>query len=131
MTAVCVVFDVGGVLEITPETGWTQRWEERLELPPGTVNERMRDVWRAGSVGIVGEQEVHEQVAARLGLDASQVEAFMADLWAECLGAPNEELTARGGRSEAPPRAGARCCGGAAERIERRGPSGCSGTTFG
>ncbi|WP_328890979.1 HAD family hydrolase [Streptomyces sp. NBC_00316] len=92
MTATCVILDIGGVLEITPQTGWVQRWEERLELPPGTVNERMRDVWHAGSVGSISEQEVHEQVATRLGLDALRTEAFTADLWAEYLGTPNEEL---------------------------------------
>ncbi|GGT24412.1 hypothetical protein GCM10010271_29740 [Streptomyces kurssanovii] len=92
MSATCVILDIGGVLEITPETGWVQRWEERLELPLGTVHERMRDVWRAGSVGSISEREVHKQVAAHLGLDTSQVEAFMADLWAEYLGTPNEEL---------------------------------------
>jgi len=90
----CVILDIGGVLEFTPETGWVRRWEERLALPVGTVHERMRDVWRAGSVGSISEREVHEQVAARLGLDAPQVDAFMADLWAEYLGTPNEELIA-------------------------------------
>ncbi|EFE72111.1 conserved hypothetical protein [Streptomyces viridosporus ATCC 14672] len=61
-------------------------------MPLGTVHERMRDVWRAGSVGSISEREVHDQVAARLGLDAPQVEAFMADLWEEYVGTPNEEL---------------------------------------
>ncbi|MEU6009630.1 HAD-IA family hydrolase [Streptomyces sp. NPDC047453] len=92
MNPTCVILDIGGVLECTPATGWAQRWEERLELPLGTVTERMRDVWAAGSVGGVGEREVREEVAARLRLDASQVEAFMADLWHEYLGTPNEEL---------------------------------------
>ncbi|MDT0453150.1 HAD-IA family hydrolase [Streptomyces hesseae] len=92
MTTTCIIFDIGGVLEITPETGWVQRWEELLELPPGTVNERMRDVWRAGSVGSISEAEVYKQVAVRLGLDMPQVEAFMGDLWAEYLGIPNQEL---------------------------------------
>lgn len=92
MTATCVILDIGGVLEITPETGWVQRWEERLELPLGTVHDRMHDVWRAGSVGTISERGVHEQVAVRLGLDAFQAEAFMADLWAEYLGTPNEDL---------------------------------------
>lgn len=92
MTEACVILDIGGVLEFTPDTGWVQRWEERLELPRGTVHARMHDIWRAGSVGSVSEQDVHEQVAVRLGLDAPQVDAFMADLWAEYLGTPNEEL---------------------------------------
>ncbi|MFE1884907.1 HAD family hydrolase [Streptomyces diastatochromogenes] len=94
MTTTCIILDIGGVLEITPKTGWVQRWEERLELPLGTVNERMRDVWRAGSVGWISERDVHWAVAARLGLDAHQVEDFMADLWTEYLGKPNEELIA-------------------------------------
>ncbi|MGY5107040.1 HAD family phosphatase, partial [Streptomyces sp. 900105245] len=72
----CVILDIGGVLEITPETGWVQRWERRLDLPPGTVQERMHDVWRAGSVGGISEREVNQQVAARLGLDVPLAEAF-------------------------------------------------------
>ncbi|MGW4050216.1 HAD-IA family hydrolase [Streptomyces sp. NPDC004779] len=92
MTTTCVILDIGGVLEITPDTGWVRRWEERLELPLGTVHERMHDVWQAGSLGSISEREVREQVAARLGLVPSQVEAFMADLWSEYLGTPNEEL---------------------------------------
>ncbi|MFB6519688.1 HAD family hydrolase [Streptomyces sp. NPDC056401] len=92
MIETCVILDIGGVLEFTPETGWVQRWEQRLDLPLGAIHERMYDVWRAGSVGDISEQEVHEQVAARLGLDAARIEAFMADLWAEYLGTPNVEL---------------------------------------
>ncbi len=94
MNSRCIILDIGGVLEISPPTGWEQRWELRLGLPPGTVHERLEDVWQAGSVGRVSEREVHERVAADLRLDASQVDAFMADLWAEYLGTPNEELIA-------------------------------------
>ncbi|MEU3206198.1 HAD family phosphatase [Streptomyces cyaneofuscatus] len=94
MTVACVILDIGGVLELTPDTGWVQRWEEQLDLAPGTVDERLRDVWEAGSVGSIGEPEVREQVAARLALDAVRLEAFMGDLWAEYLGTPNEELMA-------------------------------------
>ncbi|WP_225801239.1 HAD family phosphatase [Streptomyces sp. NK15101] len=92
MSVTCVIFDIGGVLEITPETGWVRRWEERLGLPDGGVNERMRDVWAAGGIGAVGERDVHREVASRLGLDGPHVEAFMADLWTEYLGTPNDEL---------------------------------------
>lgn len=94
MAETCVILDIGGVLEMTPDTGWERRWEELLALPPGTVHERMRDVWRAGSIGSIGEREVHEQLAVRLGLDASRTGALVADLWAEYLGTPNEELIA-------------------------------------
>ncbi|MEU7386571.1 HAD-IA family hydrolase [Streptomyces tanashiensis] len=92
MSVRCVILDIGGVLEITPETGWVRRWEERLALPLGTVHERMHEVWQAGSVGDIGEHDVREQVAERLGIDGPQVEAFMADLWEEYLGTPNNEL---------------------------------------
>ncbi|MGW6292025.1 HAD family hydrolase [Streptomyces sp. NPDC055058] len=94
MAAPCIILDIGGVLEITPETGWVQRWEERLRLPPGTIHERMRDVWQAGSVGRISERQVHEQAGSRLGLAVPEVDAFMEDLWAEYLGTPNEELIA-------------------------------------
>lgn len=93
-TAPCVILDIGGVLELTPQTGWEQRWEDRLQLSPSALHERMSDVWQAGSIGSITEREVHEQLAARLGLDASQTEELMADLWTEYLGTPNEELIA-------------------------------------
>jgi putative hydrolase of the HAD superfamily len=89
-----VIFDIGGVLEITPRTGWDLRWDERLGLAPGSIDRRMRDVWQAGAVGGITETGVREQVGAVLGLDLSGVEAFMADLWAEYLGSANAELIA-------------------------------------
>ncbi|MFD9486066.1 HAD family hydrolase [Streptomyces sp. NPDC059991] len=94
MDSRCVILDIGGVLETTPDTGWVPRWEERLGLPAGTVEERLGDVWQAGSTGTIDEREVHEQIAHRPRLDAPSTEAFMADLWAEYLGTPNEELIA-------------------------------------
>ncbi|PJE94278.1 hydrolase [Streptomyces carminius] len=94
MRARCVVLDIGGVLEITPATGWQQDWERRLGLPVGTVDRRLGEVWRAGSTGAIDEEGVRARVAAELGLDAPRVDAFMTDLWAEYLGSPNEELIA-------------------------------------
>lgn len=29
-----VIFDIGGVLEVTPPTGWLERWASRLGLSP-------------------------------------------------------------------------------------------------
>ena len=48
-----VVFDIGGVLEITPDLGVDRRWETRLGLPAGEINARLRDVWQGGSVGTI------------------------------------------------------------------------------
>lgn len=88
MALPCIVLDIGGVLEFTPDTGWVGRWERRLALPPGTVHDRLHEVWQAGSVGGLTESEVRVRVAADLGLDAPQVEEFMADLWTDYLGSP-------------------------------------------
>ncbi|WP_327406586.1 HAD family phosphatase [Streptomyces sp. NBC_01288] len=92
MNARCLILDIGGVLELTPRTGWLARWDERLGLPPGTADRRLADVWEAGEIGTVTENEVREQVAARLGLDPVDTESFLADLWDEYLGTPNTEL---------------------------------------
>lgn len=88
----CIIFDIGGVLEVTPATGWERGWEQRLGLPAGAVNQRLAHVWRAGSVGAISEQEVSTQVSVVLGLDVTLTGKFMADLWAEYLGSPNREL---------------------------------------
>lgn len=87
-----VVFDIGGVLEITPRTGWDKTWEEKLKLKSGELNERLMPVWRAGSSGAMSEEEVEQSIGEILGLDRAQVEAFMHDLWEEYLGTPNVEL---------------------------------------
>ena len=92
MTTRCVLLDIGGVLEITPATGWARRWSARAGLSTAAMDERLDDVWRAGTLGTISEPEVRKAVGARLGLDVPQVESFMADLWDEYLGTPNQEL---------------------------------------
>lgn len=94
MTIRAVVFDIGGVLEITPPTGWVARWEAQLGFQPGELDRRLGDVWRAGSIGTISEADVEQSVGAVLGLDRAQVAAFMADLWDEYLGTLNVELAA-------------------------------------
>ncbi|MGW2088258.1 HAD family hydrolase [Streptomyces sp. NPDC001880] len=47
-----------------------------------------------GSTGAITEHEVRARVAAVLGLDPVRTEAFMADLWDEYLGSPDEDLIA-------------------------------------
>jgi epoxide hydrolase-like predicted phosphatase len=92
MTMRTVIFDIGGVLEITPATGWGASWEDRLGLPAGEINRRCAGVWAAGGVGEITEAQVRTQVAAQLSLDPRQLDAFMADLWQEYLGTLNEDL---------------------------------------
>src|ERR1700751_993480 len=92
MTIEAVLFDIGGVLEITPSLGVAEMWESRLGLQPGEINKRMQDVWEGGAIGTVSEHDVHQAVAERLGLDEPQLEEFMGWIWREYLGAPNAEL---------------------------------------
>jgi epoxide hydrolase-like predicted phosphatase len=92
MTIRAVVFDIGGVLEITPKTDWEAAWEARLHLQPGELDDRLMDVWHAGSVATISEEEVEQRIGTILGLDQAQVDAFMADLWKEYLGELNVEL---------------------------------------
>jgi len=89
-----VVFDIGGVLEITPDTGMTARWETRLRLRPGALDQRLAGVWKDGSLGNLSEEDVRRSLGAILGLDQAQADAFMQDAWDEYLGEPNVELTA-------------------------------------
>jgi epoxide hydrolase-like predicted phosphatase len=94
-----VVFDIGGVLEITQDLSptrsqdsITRSWETRLGWPAGEIDVRMRDAWIGGGVGTVTLDEVHQALRDRVGLDDEQVAAFMADLWREYLGTANTEL---------------------------------------
>jgi epoxide hydrolase-like predicted phosphatase len=92
MAIQAVVFDIGGVLEITPRLGVPEMWESRLGLASGELNKRMDDVWRGGAIGTISEQDVHQAAAERLGLDERQLAEFMADIWREYLGTANTEL---------------------------------------
>jgi epoxide hydrolase-like predicted phosphatase len=87
-----VVFDIGGVLEVTPPLGVGEHWEARLGLRPGALRERLREVRAAGEVGTISEPEAHRRTGELLGLDDAQVDAFMADVWREYLGTLNVEL---------------------------------------
>ncbi len=92
MTIRAVVFDIGGVLEITSRTGWVEKWEARLHLKTGELHERLIDVWRDGSFGNISEEEVEKRIGEILGMNQGQVESFLADLWEEYLGELNVEL---------------------------------------
>jgi len=87
-----VAFDIGGVLEITPDLGVDRSWETRLGLPDREIDVRLRDVWRGGSIGTITLDDVHEALRDRLGLDDQKLAEYMADVWREYLGTANTEL---------------------------------------
>lgn len=88
-----VVFDIGGVLEITPSTRWQARWEASLGLDAGAIDTRLEDIYRAGTVGAISREEAEEGIRARLGLDGPQLTKLIADLWHEYLGTLDPVLT--------------------------------------
>ena len=92
MSIQAVVFDIGGVFEITQSLVVGESWEARLGLRPGEMDERMGDVWEAGGIGKVTEADVNKALKERLGLDERQVEEFNGWLWREYLGTANTEL---------------------------------------
>ena len=97
MTIRAVVFDIGGVLAVTSNTGMmdvSARWERQLQLRPGELNTRMREVWGGGSLGTLSEEEVHTRTLEILGMSLAQGMAFMDDIWREYLGTLNAELAA-------------------------------------
>ncbi|HEY2128499.1 MAG TPA: HAD family phosphatase [Streptosporangiaceae bacterium] len=89
-----VVFDIGGVLEITQPSSLARTWEPILDLRPGEMNSRLAEVAAAGAVGTISEQQAGQRIADILGLDAGQLRAFLADLWTEYLGTLNTDLAA-------------------------------------
>jgi epoxide hydrolase-like predicted phosphatase len=89
-----VVFDIGGVLEITPDTGMTKKWDQRLHLQSGELDERIAAVWRDGALGKCSEEHVQQSLSEVFGMDQAQVDAFMGDMWEEYLGTLNAPLAA-------------------------------------
>lgn len=87
-----VIFDIGGVLEMTPETGWEDRWAIELGLERAELSRRLEPLWSPGAMGAVTLTEVERETAEVLGLGGARLSALMDDIWNEYLGTLNEEL---------------------------------------
>jgi putative hydrolase of the HAD superfamily len=87
-----VIFDIGGVLERNPRTGWQRRWAERLHVDVDEFEKCLEPIWNAGSVGAVTLTAIEGQVAETLDVDPDIVAALMDDAWAEYIGGLNSEL---------------------------------------
>jgi putative hydrolase of the HAD superfamily len=86
------VFDVGGVLETTPATGWREAWAERLGIDMVELVRLLESTTRGGDVGTVTLAQIEERTAAVLGLGSSDLWQLMEEIWAEYLGTLNEQL---------------------------------------
>ncbi len=92
MASRAVVFDIGGILEITPDLGITEKWEQRLHLKAGELGERMGSLWNDGALRKCILEDVARGLHENLGMDQVQIDEFLQDLWREYLGQPNDEL---------------------------------------
>lgn len=92
MAIKAVVFDIGGVLEYTPETGWIEKWNERLPIQPIEIFKRLDEMGLDGSIGPCTEAEWLAGFKEVSGMSQDQIDEFMNDLWTEYLGTPNTEL---------------------------------------
>jgi epoxide hydrolase-like predicted phosphatase len=88
-----VVFDIGGVLEVNPRTGWPARWAHRLGLEVETFEARLEAIWAPGSTGAMTLPEIEQRTAEAFGLSQAALSALMEDAWTEYVGTLNEELS--------------------------------------
>lgn len=87
-----VIFDIGGVLEITPETGWQGTWARRLGISAAALEARLGPIWAPGATGEATLDEIERRTSVALSLDATQLTALMTDAWDEYLGTLNAEM---------------------------------------
>ena len=89
-----VVFDIGGVLEVTPRTRWREGWAARFGLTPAAFEQRTGAIFEPGATGAASLQEIERRTAAEFGLSEADLASLMDDVWAEYLGTLNRELAA-------------------------------------
>ncbi|MFI6042694.1 HAD family hydrolase [Nocardia sp. NPDC051321] len=87
-----VLFDIGGVLEVTPPLTFLADWLRRLGLSANEIGPSLFDIWAAGELGRVTEAQVSEAIRIGLVIDQTVADAVIADMWTQYLGIANTEL---------------------------------------
>jgi putative hydrolase of the HAD superfamily len=87
-----VVFDVGGVLELSADDYPRGEWAASAGLTVQEFTERTHDLWTAGGTGGISLEQVHRLLAERLGIGSDKVSEIMEQLWRAYLGIANTEL---------------------------------------
>jgi epoxide hydrolase-like predicted phosphatase len=87
-----VIFDIGGVLERNPPTGWRERWALRLGFEVSELERRLDPFWEQGSIGALKLAQIEARTARVLEIDDARLTAFMDDAWTEYVGTLNHEL---------------------------------------
>lgn len=92
MPVKAVLFDIGGVLEATPATGWQDRWAARLQCDRASFERCLGRIWGPGSTGGATLEQIERQTANALSLDELTLAQLMDDAWTEYVGNLNSEL---------------------------------------
>ncbi len=87
-----VIFDIGGVLEANPDTGWRERWAAAAGLDLAEFERRLDRIFSAGSVGTITLGDVERELAAALALEPAALARLMNEMWVEYVGTLNHEL---------------------------------------
>lgn len=87
-----ILFDIGGVLEVTSEMTFIGDWLGRLGLTLADVGPELFEIWSAGELGTVTESQVRETIRTGLSVDHQIADAVIADMWEQYLGVANTEL---------------------------------------
>ncbi|WP_306362211.1 HAD family phosphatase [Nocardia sp. CC227C] len=89
-----MIFDIGGVLEVTEVMDFDIEWEQRLGLERGRILGRLADVRPAGSIGTITESAFRDAIIERLEIEPRTADELIADIWRQYLGVANDELIA-------------------------------------
>ena len=83
MPVKAVIFDFGGVLLRTEDSGGRRRWEKRLGLQMGEMDAIVfgSDTTDRSMVGLATQDDVWQRVAARLDLDDEMLQELRRDFW--------------------------------------------------
>ncbi|MEO7003139.1 MAG: HAD family phosphatase [Ktedonobacterales bacterium] len=109
MTIRAVVFDIGGILEITPRhddptadfPALHAAWDARLNMARGELDRRMQELdarlqrmGKDGAIGTCTEQEWLAELPRATDMTSEQLDAYIRDFWDVYCGQPNDELIA-------------------------------------
>lgn len=67
-------------------------WDLRLGLDENQVGQRTADLWLAGNVGSIDEQQLREGLAQRLMIAEAAVDEMLDDMWQQYLGSANQAM---------------------------------------
>jgi hypothetical protein len=87
-----VIFDIGGVLEFNPSTGWPERWAGRLGIALDEFEHLVTSAQASGEIGTQSLTDIEDRTAKALEIDQSTIAELMEDMWTEYVGTLNREL---------------------------------------